>query len=83
MRLEPLGNWNMRIKVIKENKGKDYTFTDDNLNLEKSVDENESGVKKYKTERDFRLRDVSRVNKLKKSKISGGHSMQGHSPVYE
>jgi hypothetical protein len=66
-------------------KVRDYTFIDDDsLNLDKSLAENkDSGSKKDKTQRDFRLRDNTKINKLKKSKISGGHSMQGHSPVYE
>jgi hypothetical protein len=73
----------MGIKLVKEKKAKDYTFVDDGLNLELSA-EKESAVKKEKAEPDFRLRDNStKVNKLKKSKIAGGHSMQGHSPVYE
>jgi hypothetical protein len=74
----------MGIKVIKDRKAKDYTFIDDDsLNLDKPVEKNGSSVKKGKTERDFRLRDNKMVNKLKKSKISGGHGLQGHSPVYE
>ena len=74
----------MEIKVIKEKKQvRDYTFIDDSLNFEKSAEKKESSAKKKeRAERDFRLRDAS-INRLKKSKISGGHSMQGHSPVYE
>jgi hypothetical protein len=73
----------MGIKVIKGKKASDYTFIDDNLNLQKSTDESESDVKKLKTELDFRLRDDTKIHKLKKSKISGGHTLQGHSPIYE
>lgn len=73
----------MGIKIIKENKVRDYTFIDEGLNLEKQENK-ESGSKKEKVERDYRLRDDAKLNKLKhKSKMSGGHSMQGHSPIYE
>jgi hypothetical protein len=73
----------MGIKVIKDKRLTDYTFIDDSLNLVKSVEKKEFEVKQDKVERNFRLIDNTKVNKLKKSKISGGHSMQGHSPVYE
>lgn len=73
----------MGIKIVKEKKARDYTFIDDVMHLDKSAEKKESSVKKDKTERDFRLRDDKTINKLKKSKISGGHGMQGHSPVYE
>jgi len=74
----------MAIKIVKEKKGTDYTFVDDVLCLERPVEKKESDVKQDKTQRDFRLRDDARINKLKhKSKVSGGHTMQGHSPVYE
>jgi hypothetical protein len=73
----------MGIKIVKERKALDYTFIDDSLNLQKSSEKSASNVKKDKTEPDFRLRDDTKIHKLKKSKISGGHSMQGHSPVYE
>jgi len=73
----------MGIKIVKENKVRDYTFIDESLNLEKS-ESKESNAKTDKPERDFRLRNDARINKLKhKSKVTGGHSMQGHSPVYE
>jgi len=73
---------NMGIKIIKEEKARDYTFIEDNQNL-KSTENKESGAKKDRTEPDFRLKKDPKVNKLKKSKFTGGHSMQGHSPVYE
>lgn len=75
----------MGIKLIKDRKVRDYTFIDhDSLNLDKSLAGNKvSSPKKDKTKRDFRLGNDKKINKLKKSKISGGHSMQGHSPVYE
>ncbi|MEM3160770.1 MAG: hypothetical protein QXJ74_08305 [Nitrososphaera sp.] len=72
----------MGIKIAKEKKAKDFTFIDDALNLAQPA-KRESAAKKEKVEPDFRLRDSTKVSKLKKSKIAGGHSMQGHSPVYE
>ena len=71
----------MGIKIVKEKKVKDYTFIDDSLDLKESAEE--SNVRKEKAERDFRLRDDAKISKLKKSKITGGQGMQGHSPVYE
>ena len=73
----------MGIKVIKEKKATDYTFIDDSMNLAKATEKQDSDTKREKVEPDYRLRDDSKINKLKKSKISGGHSLQGHSPVYE
>lgn len=73
----------MRIKIVREKKVKDFTFVDEALNLTQPAEKSESAAKKEKAELDFRLRDSTKVNKLKKSKIAGGHSMQGHSPVYE
>jgi hypothetical protein len=74
----------MGIKIVKEKKATDYTFIEDSLNLGQAAEKKVSGVKKDKAERDFRLRGDSKINKLKhKSKVTGGHSMQGHSPVYE
>ena len=73
----------MGIKIMKEKKSTDYTFIDDSLNLRNSVEKKDSAVKKRRTDRDYRLRDV-KLKKLKhKSKITGGHNMQGHSAVYE
>jgi hypothetical protein len=74
----------MGIKIIKEMKARDYTFIDDGLNLEKSTEKKGSSVKKGRIDRDYRLRDDVKLNNLKhKSKITGGHNMQGHSAVYE
>jgi len=73
----------MGVKVIKDKKAIDYTFIHDNLNLKEPGEKKRSGGKKEKTVRDFRLRDDRAITKLKKSKISGGHGLQGHSPVYE
>jgi hypothetical protein len=74
----------MGIKIVKEKKATDYTFIDDSLNFAKPTAKKETDVKKDSTERDFRLRDNAKINKLKhRSKATGGQSMQGHSPVYE
>lgn len=73
----------MGIKIVKEKKAKDFTFIDDGLNLEQTLERKGSESKKEKAERDFRLMDNSKVNKLRKSRITGGHSKQGHSAVYE
>jgi hypothetical protein len=71
------------IRIIKEKKSRDYTFIDDRLNLDNSVEKKDSTIQKGGIDRDYRLRDV-KLNKLKhKSKITGGHNMQGHSAVYE
>lgn len=72
----------MEIKVIKERKVTDFTFLDDGLNLQ--IPENsQPDPKKDKSEQDFRLRESGNINKLKKSRTTGGHGLQGHSPVYE
>ncbi|WP_415280902.1 hypothetical protein [Candidatus Nitrososphaera sp. FF02] len=73
----------MGIKIVREKKAKDLTFIGDVLNLTQPAEKGKSAAKKEKAEPDFRLRDSTKINKLKKSKIAGGHSMQGHSPVYE
>jgi hypothetical protein len=72
----------MGIKVIKAKKATDFTFLDDGMTLP-ALDTSKSESKKDKTEPVFRLRESSRVRRLKKSRISGGHGMQDHSPVYE
>jgi hypothetical protein len=73
----------MEIRIIKREKVWDYTFIDDALNVDKPK-EKESALKKEKSEAVFRLREDAKTDKLKhKSKAIGGHSMQGHSPVYE
>lgn len=74
----------MGIRIVKEKKARDYTFIDTGLDMERLSGSKEQGPKKSKTERDLRLMDDPKINKLKhKSKLTGGHSMQGHSPVYE
>lgn len=73
----------MGIKIIKEKKATDYTFIDGSPNKGNSLEKKDAAVKKRRTDRDYRLRDV-KLKKLKhKSKITGGHNMQGHSAVYE
>jgi hypothetical protein len=72
----------MVIKIIKEKKATDYTFIDDGLGMKKPA-KKEPDAGKDETERDFRLREDFKASRLRKSKITGGHSMQGHSPVYE
>jgi hypothetical protein len=72
----------MVIKIIKEKKATDYTFIDDDLVMKKPAENKEPGASKNE-ERGFRLREDFKTNRLRKSKITGGHGMQGHSPVYE
>lgn len=77
-----------KVKIVKEKKATDYTFTGDTLELDsiaKNTESNESAEKKDDAkEREYRLRADTKLDKIKhKSKITGGHSMQGHSPVYE
>ncbi|HVX02920.1 MAG TPA: hypothetical protein VHA09_07170 [Nitrososphaera sp.] len=78
-----------KVRIVKEKKVTDYTFVEDtSLNLD-NLRNNEEDVldeknNKGKTERDFRLREDTKINKIKhNSKITGGHNVQGHSPVYE
>ncbi|AIC14326.1 hypothetical protein [Nitrososphaera viennensis] len=78
-------------KIIKEKKATDYTFVDDTLSLGQADAAATETKKELDAKRDsknnnndIRLRDDSKINKIRhKSKITGGHSMQGHSPVYE
>jgi hypothetical protein len=72
----------MRIKIIKEKKFDNITFVGDRLNLSEYDDRREQS-KKDKSKPDYRLRESGKVGKLKKSRVAGGHGMQGHSPVYE
>lgn len=76
----------MGIKVIKEKKAWDYTFIDDTANLNgiREQEQQPKDKKRDMVEQNMRLRHDTKINKLKhRSKITGGHSMQGHSPVYE
>lgn len=74
----------MGIRIIKEKKADNYTFIDDGAVLEKPLERVQERTRKDKAEPDFRLREDKKINGLKhKSKLTGGHSMQGHSPVYE
>lgn len=73
----------MGIKIIKE-KTREYTFIKEGMNLEHSGEVTHASNKNAKTEREYGLRDDAKVNNLKhRSKITGGHNKQGHSPVYE
>lgn len=75
-----------RVRIVKERKSTDYTFVDNSLNLRELSEEKEmhETKKDESAEPDFRLRDDSRKGKARfKPKIIGGHSKQGHSPVYE
>ena len=73
----------MEIKITKENGIKDYTFVNDGLQLD---DLQKLGTITHRGQapRDIRLRDTSRIKKLKKSLHNGGvQSTQGHSIAYE
>jgi hypothetical protein len=75
-----------KLRIVKERRSTDYTFVDDSLNLHKLSEEKDTNeVKKDEdAEPDFRLREDSKKSKARfKPKITGGHSKQGHSPVYE
>lgn len=72
----------MGIKIIKEKKFENFTFIDDGLNLSRQQGAKEE-ARKDKSEPDFRLRESGKASKLKKGRMTGGHGMQGHSPVYE
>lgn len=75
-----------KIRIVKEKKSEDYTFVDDSLNLGDMKERKEApdAKKGDVDEPDFRLRGDSKKGKTRfKPKITGGHSMQGHSPVYE
>jgi hypothetical protein len=75
-----------KIRIVKEKKSVDYTFIDSSLNLDDLAENKEARDPKKddSTEPDYRLRGESKKHKARfKPKITGGHSMQGHSPVYE
>ena len=75
-----------KVRIVKERKSTDYTFVDNSLNLRELSEEKEMHETKKDegAEPDFRLRDDSKKVKARfKPKIAGGHSKQGHSPVYE
>ncbi len=72
-----------RIKIVKK-KPTDYTFVDDSLNLDGMAEKKETdNARDNASEPDYRLRGDSKKKARFKPKIAGGHSMQGHSPVYE
>jgi hypothetical protein len=71
-----------KMRIVKE-KNEGCTFTGDSLDLAPRAGEPESD-RKDDAGRDYRLRVDRKLDKIKhKSKLTGGHSMQGHSPVYE
>lgn len=77
-----------KIKIVKEKKVTDYTFTGDTLDLDsvaRNAESRESTEKKEDAkEQEYRLRDDAKISKIRhKSRMTGGHSKQGHSPVYE
>lgn len=77
-----------KVKIIRARKTTNYTFTGDTLDLDsiaRDTESNEFTEKKDDAkEREYRLRTDAKLDEMKrKSKITGGHSMQGHSPVYE
>jgi hypothetical protein len=81
-----------KIKVIKKkDESVNYTFKEDGLkNLAYRVvgEPSRGGSEKNDkadAEPEYRLRaNAAKQDKIKhKSKVTGGHSMQGHSPVYE
>jgi hypothetical protein len=85
-------------RIIKKDNHKqyeDYTFIDNNNNIElKKIDnENDSNStttssddKKHK-EHDFKLRNNPKkdwkAHEKKKSRLVGGHNIQSHSSIYE
>ena len=82
------------IKIIKKEdhkKFEDYTFIDNNIELKKIDNENDSNSttssndKKHK-EHDFKLRNNPKKDWKayeKRSRLVGGHNIQSHSSVYE
>lgn len=73
-----------KIRIVKEKKSTDYTFVDNTLNLDSIAEKKETrDAKDDSAEPDYRLRGDSKKKTRFKPKITGGHSMQGHSPVYE
>ncbi len=73
-----------KIRIVKERKATDYTFVDNSLNLDDLAEKRErhDANKADDVEPDYRLRGDFKKTRFK-PKITGGHSMQGHSPVYE
>ena len=70
------------IRIIKDEKAEGYTFIGDRIDLP-AEGEGAAGNGKRK-ERDFTLRSHPKDTKARaRSRLTGGHSKQGHSPVYE
>lgn len=80
-----------KITVRKDDKrSDDYTFIDDAaMNLSRFKSQESTGTKSdnhadRKTKEYFRLKNnPADLKARKKSRLAGGHSMQGYSPVYE
>ncbi|NOJ27348.1 MAG: hypothetical protein DA330_04990 [Nitrososphaera sp.] len=77
-----------KITVRKGDKrSEEYTFIDDaamNLSRFKSQESTGTNTADRKTKEYFRLKNnPADLKSRKKSRLAGGHSMQGHSPVYE
>ena len=77
-----------KLKIVREKKATEFTFTGDTVDLNsiaKNTESNDTTDKKDNAnEHEYRLRADTKMDKIKhKSKITGGHNMQGHSPVYE
>jgi hypothetical protein len=73
-----------KVKIVRKKKSVDYTFVDNALNLGDLSEKKEAeDAKKDASDTDYRLRGDSKHQAKFKPKITGGHSMQGHSPVYE
>jgi hypothetical protein len=73
-----------KIKIVKE-KMTDYTFVDNDLDLDSpSNEKGKASSDKSRAEPNLRLGDDAKINKIKHtSRITGGHNKQGHSSVYE
>jgi hypothetical protein len=76
----------MVIKIIKEKRSTSYIFIEDSLSPGQKEKVPDESAKKDRMESDFRLRgdnDMTVRDLKNKSKLSGGHNMQGHSAIYE
>ena len=71
------------IKIVKNGKAEGgYTFIEDSIDLPSKGDSaSDDGKKKG---RDFASKSHPENRKVRaRSRLTGGHSKQGHSPVYE
>ena len=70
------------IRIIKDGKTEGYTFIGDRMDLPAEGDGAADNNKRR--ERDFEPRSHPTNRKARgRSRLTGGHSKQGHSPVYE